>query len=122
MVIPHRICEQLVDSYKMSLSEIIQDVELQINMIIRGEFRIQAEAMAEEGVMGHIEHFREIIGIIKYRLIVLLAKNPTMEKIMRITSMGIAIILITNGGLSQRQVNFAEMITMIPKWDRMWRR
>ena len=40
-------------------------------MIIRGEFRSQAETMPE-GEMANIEHFREMVGLIKEGLIVML--------------------------------------------------
>ena len=77
----------------MRLMEIIQDVEFQIHMVIRGEFRTQAATMTEEGEMIHIERRCEIIGLVEEGLIARLA----MGGIMRIISMGIWVILIING-------------------------
>ena len=64
MGICHRIFDQLVDSYEVNLSG--NNGELQIHMIIRGEFRILEETIAatEEGGMWRSEHFGEIIGLI----------------------------------------------------------
>ena len=86
-----------IDSLKMSPSEVIPDVESQIHMIIRGEFRSWAETMTEEGEMIHIEHFRAIIGLIEEGLIALLVMMWKMKKIMGVISMKIGGILITNG-------------------------
>ena len=57
--------EQLVDRCKMRLMEITPDGELQIDMAIRGEFCIHAGTGAKEGELIHIEHFREIFGILQ---------------------------------------------------------
>ena len=56
----------------MSLPKQLKMGEFQIHMVIRGAFHSPAEPITEEGEMAHIEHFREIIGLIKEGLIVML--------------------------------------------------
>lgn len=51
----------------------------------------------DEGEMGHIAHFRGIIGLIEEGLIVMLAMKWKMKKVMRIIPMMIGIILISKG-------------------------
>ena len=80
----------------MSLTKIIQDGQLQIHMLILGEVRSQAETMADDGEMIHIEHFSEIIGLIEEELIAPLEKKWEMRHIMWIILMKIGVIRISN--------------------------
>ena len=50
-----RICEQFIDNYKMNLMGIIPDGEMQIHMIIRGEFRIEESTAAKGGNRARYE-------------------------------------------------------------------
>ena len=90
-----RICEQLIENYKMNLSEIITDEAMQIHMAIRGGFRIEGSTSTKEIEIRLMEHFVGIIGIIQEWLI-----SPLVKKwatIMRIITMEIGVILIIYG-------------------------
>ena len=52
-----RIGEQLIGSYNMNLPKIIPDREIQIHMIIPGEFRIGEITATKDGEMIRVGHF-----------------------------------------------------------------
>ena len=76
----------------MNLTNIITDCEMQIHMVIRGEFRIDDSTVAKGEETTRWGHFSKVIGIIKAELIAQLVKK--WRAIMRIITMEIGIILI----------------------------